>query len=513
MESFKENNIDISDRLDKLNHFISQFNLIDGIDLCRFITNHFLKYDQNWIYSNDFSINLWFIAFLAKQLLLFASEKNKKDISLNELKYLSREFAVISEGSLGLFKEKDYMNNLSSIIKADYERRFWQEPIVYLLPRIWYTLIETPFKNYQDNQDNFRDKIEKLYNINFKDFIRIAISFAAMYSKSNSFNIKYLVDTKDDYFKNWFTEEKLNIVLSHFCIEHNEFIEEQNKINNIEIKNYIYQFNYLRKKPLIKIGNKIICPLPILIADRLSTGIYFDLADYYEQNGLKRSDFTTDYGKLFEAYVGLLLSVHYNIDKNLFHAEKFISTDTKSLKKKPSICDWVVIEKNTVILLECKSGKLPATIASTGNEKYLHDFVLNNYLNKGNLQFDYLFNYFKNQKKDVYSLLIYNDVLNIYNNYEIIFPNDNDIIKKIKKYKTQFISIYDFERLVTQLSNYQLCDILDKKSKDAYCHKCFDELFTKLDKYDPKLSLSIFDKVWKENVGFSPQDAARISHQ
>ena len=142
--------IDPVKRIKELNSYISQFNLSDGLDLCRFISNYILRYDEHWIYTNNYSINLWFIAYLAKQLLLFASDKNKKILSVEELKQISREFTVISENSLNCFSDKYYSERIDSQLKAEYERRFWQEPIISLLPRIWYTLVEPPLKKNHD---------------------------------------------------------------------------------------------------------------------------------------------------------------------------------------------------------------------------------------------------------------------------------------------------------------------------------------------------------------------------
>lgn len=75
--------------------------------------------------------------------------------------------------------------------------------------------------------------------------------------------------------------------------------KEQQKYDH----DWVYTFNPLVEKPLISIGTdkglRILCPIPRLLTQRATTGLYFDIA--------RSPAFSNPYGNAFEKYIGDVL--------------------------------------------------------------------------------------------------------------------------------------------------------------------------------------------------------------
>lgn len=118
-----------------------------------------------------------------------------------------------------------------------------------------------------------------------------------------------------------------------------------------------YDFNPLFVHPIIRPWKKrngtsldndrLIAPLPNLIIAKLSEGIYRHL--FHEHRG----EFASYFGYLFEAYVGVVLS------HSLTPTKLLSGSNIKQRYKAGKIPDWVIVEGNTAILIECKATGLP----------------------------------------------------------------------------------------------------------------------------------------------------------
>lgn len=68
---------------------------------------------------------------------------------------------------------------------------------------------------------------------------------------------------------------------------------------------WVYTFNPLVERPLVSIGTsqglRILCPIPRLLTQRATTGLYFDIA--------RSKAFGTPYGASFETYIGEVLRI------------------------------------------------------------------------------------------------------------------------------------------------------------------------------------------------------------
>lgn len=107
----------------------------------------------------------------------------------------------------------------------------------------------------------------------------------------------------------------------------------------------------------------MIAPLPNLISYRMSTGIYYQLFNEY------KSRFSDSFGIVFENYVGWILEE--SVDKGKIFLEKEIrETFPERLGPVP---DFVILDDESAVLVECKSTKFSRSALDTGSEDYVID--------------------------------------------------------------------------------------------------------------------------------------------
>jgi hypothetical protein len=108
----------------------------------------------------------------------------------------------------------------------------------------------------------------------------------------------------------------------------------------------IYEHNPLFERPVIQLSDgSLVLPVPTLILDRVTDGIYYDLA---KAGG---GQFLTHLGHAYESYVGKLFEHHTTL-----HLEAEREYGPKSAKKRT--VDWLVSNGSSSLLLECKTKRL-----------------------------------------------------------------------------------------------------------------------------------------------------------
>lgn len=110
--------------------------------------------------------------------------------------------------------------------------------------------------------------------------------------------------------------------------------------------NWAYSFNPLRAYPLTHAGNprSVMCPVPPILVQRLTDGLYFDLI---------RADkgFGHAVGKSFEAYVGAVAARIGEGHFDLREEQSWGKPERRSV-------DWIVSDPTATLFVECKLGRL-----------------------------------------------------------------------------------------------------------------------------------------------------------
>jgi len=141
------------------------------------------------------------------------------------------------------------------------------------------------------------------------------------------------------------------------------------KRKNTDRRFRMYDFNPLRTYPLIfpckskgfgNVGQDFMCaPVPGLIDERMSIGIYYQL---YNKFGQK---FFNYFGYVLEEYLKLILN-------NSIKSEKFIDIRDLGIKNLKSP-DYAIIDGSVAIVLECKATKFTLPAQTISSEETIND--------------------------------------------------------------------------------------------------------------------------------------------
>lgn len=134
-----------------------------------------------------------------------------------------------------------------------------------------------------------------------------------------------------------------------------------------------YDYNPLFVHPLVRPwpkrehtvldDDRMIAPLPQLVLTRLSEGIYQQMFAEH------RDKFSRYFGRLFETYVGEVLQ--HSVPQLLLLSEEDIRRSYKNGK----VPDWVIIDGNTAILVECKATGFLRKALATGDKVAIDNSV------------------------------------------------------------------------------------------------------------------------------------------
>ncbi len=168
-------------------------------------------------------------------------------------------------------------------------------------------------------------------------------------------------------------DEGISLLLNSIIADPNRFrqIYEQKKQKDRRFR--IYNFNPLLTFPILRPWHhhqsksmeqdRMVAPLPDLMAYRISTGIFYKIFNHYTEQ------FSKYFGHLFAAYTGRLLEVSVKT-QNLISEDTIRQTYPESSGKCP---DWVVLDGSTAILIECKATRFSLHALATGAEESVND--------------------------------------------------------------------------------------------------------------------------------------------
>ncbi len=214
---------------------------------------------------------------------------------------------------------------------------------------------------------DFHDKFQKITGLSLEDFMCCGfVARAALSSSTNSgltreyFEKARLLGIKlpDD--------EGILYMLNCITADPNRFRQKYEEMKQKDRLFCMYDFNPLFTYPILRpwahhnaksmLDDRIVAPLPDLIAYRISTGIFYEMFNSYKE------EFSRYFGFLFEAYVGRLLKAF--VPAQNLYSEDMIREKFPSYSGK--VPDWIVLEGSTAILIECKAMRFSLPSLSTG---------------------------------------------------------------------------------------------------------------------------------------------------
>ena len=161
----------------------------------------------------------------------------------------------------------------------------------------------------------------------------------------------------------------ISLLLNSIGADPRRFRQTYDEMKQEDRRFRIYDFNPILTFPILRPWHhhstktmqrdRMIAPLPDLIAYRASTGIFYEMFNRY------RTEFSEYFGHLFEAYTGRVLEASVS-SESLISEHSIRERYPESSGKVP---DWVVLDGSIAILIECKATRFSLTALSTGAEE------------------------------------------------------------------------------------------------------------------------------------------------
>lgn len=309
-------------------------------------------------------------------------------------------------------------------------------------------------------------------------------------------------------------EEKINLLLNFLSTDIPSLKTEIRQSQQLNEK-FFYSFNPLKKKPIIKTtykGNSsLICPVPNLIYNQFTGGIYYSI--------FRDKDFSQVFGDSFELYVGEVIRKAITRDDfKIYEAEKY---GAKSFKEST---DWIIDQSNAAIFIECKTKRMTVDAKSEllSNEKrgeqisIISDAIIQLYKNINLYKADEYPNYPFAEGKKIYPLVltfeewfVFGDEFlgEIGESVRIKANHEGINLSLISESPYTICSINDFEYMAQILQEVGVEDFMSRKINDeemkkwqmfSYIHKVYFNQLSKVKDLFPNTLNEILPERFKQ---------------
>lgn len=232
------------------------------------------------------------------------------------------------------------------MVRLMYQQFPFQEGIFNVLPR---HLLLYLYSRVQSPIIKLDTEAYRHFGLHINEYLTIGLAFYAASLEHAVFSRSFIENTLVKGMKKYVTPEKVERFLAKTSADFDTF----RNLCMQEIENYpdggTYRFNPLFDRPIIVRKDGRFCiPVPMLILQVITKGLYYDFLDLFSsETGNPFSDW---FGHAFEHYGGLLLK--HTFDKRNVFPEPVYG---KEHKRGP---DWTVIQGNSAIVFEFRSGRL-----------------------------------------------------------------------------------------------------------------------------------------------------------
>lgn len=257
---------------------------------------------------------------------------------------------------------------VSILVRLAYQQFPFQEEVYHALPRHLLLYLDTHVASPPIDPDA---ALLKKIGLSIKDFMTIGIAFYAASLEHSTFDRKFVENTPISSLQPYVKSEKVTAFLSVAAADFETFrnlcLREAQRFP----KAGLYRFNPLFDRPVIIRRDGSLCvPLPLLLPYVVTKGLYYDFLDQFSDDS--GNPFSEWFGHAFEQYGGLLL-------RHTFGSENVIEEPVydKPERRGP---DWTVIQGNTAIIFEFRSGRLTKRAKTYGDYEEIIKLLKRNVL-------------------------------------------------------------------------------------------------------------------------------------
>lgn len=264
-------------------------------------------------------------------------------------------------------KVSDPKSALASMMVRLVNQQFpFQEGIINDVPR---HLLLYLYSNVKSPSLNLDKEALKYFGLRIKEYITIGVAFYSAALAHPVFERTFIEKTLVVSLKKYLTDERIDRFLAKTSANFLEFrLMCMNEINEYP-DGGTYRFNPLFDRPIIRRRDgSFSIPVPMLISYVITKGIYYDFCDIFTTSS--GNQFAEWFGHSFENYGGLLLKNTFG--KNCVFPEPVYG---KEHKRGP---DWTVIQNDSAIVFEFRSGRLNKKSKIYGDHKDITNLVNRN---------------------------------------------------------------------------------------------------------------------------------------
>jgi hypothetical protein len=217
----------------------------------------------------------------------------------------------------------------------------------------------------------FGNEFQRTTGVSLQDFVDVGFVIWTASKMTNGFTRGYFSKARSKGIR-LPDDETICRVLDQVVADPQRFRGIYEKFKEKDRRFRMYDFNPLFQFPVLRPWkhsrglaidqDRMVAPVPDLVSYRFSTGIFYQMFNKYEDQ------FSNYFGYLFEAYVGRILQ-EATSSENLFSEDDIRCTYSE---KKGKVPDWIVVEGDTAILVECKATRFSRASLATGAESAIN---------------------------------------------------------------------------------------------------------------------------------------------
>lgn len=288
-------------------------------------------------------------AFIAKHLLLNSSFLHYQPFRKSNYEKLAVYFNHL-ETDLH-YLDPSNPNAQRWLVRASYAQGRYQRVPNQILGR-YYIL----FKELGRSSQVCSDMVKEATGFDITEIMLIGISFYAVILHNGYFDVRHVKEHSVPGLRDVLQSEKVDRFLRTISVSQGGFrsLCSRWSWDNVLLKRY--EFNPLWLYPIIDTGilapsSRYIVPSLDDLAYRFTEGIYYSTMDYYSRGGL-RNDFSTEFGALFQDYVGHHLENVRERNRGLGTVEPEAEYNYRNNRWRSA--DWLLVSADAVVQVECK---------------------------------------------------------------------------------------------------------------------------------------------------------------
>lgn len=277
-------------------------------------------------------INEWELEFVLSEAIIGSPVHIHTVQTLRKIKNLGpivNELRKLEDEINKLWLSKDTKTTFKEFFRTAHRQFPWQIGVTTQSTYRYYRIF---------NHDQLKEIVEKVIGLSPMEIYQIGMGLIGL------FNSHFVATIPIKSFMKVIDEQKLGLFLYTFGLDIATMRNKLQIARKID-ETLVYNYNPMRLHPIIINDQKVYCPLPTLLLWQITSGIYYRVVN--------EKGFNEAFGTSFQDYVGFIIEQALtNTTEFKIYAEKIFGSPEKRT------IDWVIEDKGSFLMLECKGKRL-----------------------------------------------------------------------------------------------------------------------------------------------------------